>query len=198
MQLLKVIEMSTRNQIANAARQVSSKTEYSSSHPLGGASGDASIKRAKQCVAHGDYDGALAALREWVKDPMARNDMGVCLMRQGRHEEAAKLFRDLIYEPGAIWIRPHVSAKLRINCATALLLTGHPAGCLDTLVDLDPRQLPRVGEIHAAIRRWEKTLSWWSRLNWWLGRIEPPRIEIPIDFVPGEFEMINPDAESNG
>ncbi len=192
---MKVIKMSTRNQIASAARQVSMKSESGLQTIQELAIHDSSLNRAKHCVERGDFDGALSALRDWSKDPLARNDMGVCLMRQGRHEEAAKLFRDLIYEPGAIWIRPHVSANLRINCATALLLTGHPAGCLDTIVDLDPGQQPRVQEIQDAIRRWEKTLSWWSRLNWWLGRIEPPKVPIALDFVLGEFELIRPDGQ---
>jgi hypothetical protein len=56
------------------------------------------------------------------------------------------------------------------------------------LAEMRDEQHPRVQELRAAIKRWEKTLSFFQWLNWRTGWIEPANRPVTLDFVPGEIE----------
>lgn len=49
-------------------------------------------------------------------------------------------------------------------------------------------QHPRVQQMRAAIKRWEKSLSFFQWINWRTGWIEPANRPVVLDFVPGELE----------
>ena len=77
----------------------------------------------------------------------------------------------------------------RTNFATALLMSGHPAGCEEILADLVDKTHPSVQRLIKAIDQWVKSLTFWQKLNWWVGRIEPKDCHVRLDFVPGELEV---------
>ncbi len=114
-------------------------------------------------------------------------------------EEAISILRSLVMPPGCTWTRPDAPNMFKRNFATALLLAGHPSGCLELLAEMRDEQHPRVQQMRAAIKRWEKTLSFFQWLNWWTGRIEPANRPVAIDFIPGELEgeLPRPDATPN-
>ncbi|QEG38430.1 hypothetical protein UC8_03870 [Roseimaritima ulvae] len=59
-------------------------------------------------------------------------------------------------------------------------------GALEVLAFCSDHSAPRAQEIHAAIKRWEQSLSWFRRWDWKLNRIEPPQCRVAIDFEAGE------------
>jgi hypothetical protein len=145
------------------------------------------LYRAIDLAAEGRCDKALSLLnRAKGRDDQIVNAIGVCLLRQGRFEEAVPLFRRLVLAPGCTWMRSAPTAY-KTNYATALLLSQRPAGCLEILGELHCEKDPTVQRLRAAIKRWESQLTFWQRLNWWLGRIEPSNRTVPLDFPPGDF-----------
>ena len=82
--------------------------------------------------------------------------------------------------------RRDVPATYKINFAMALLVSGHPAGCLDVLAELSDDNYPQVQRIRTAIKRWSVSLPWWKKFNWRFGRIEPKNTPVTIDFELGD------------
>jgi hypothetical protein len=117
-----------------------------------------------------------------------QNVRGVHAMREGNIDEAVSILRSLVMPPGCTWTRPDAPNMFKRNFATVLLLAGHPSGCLELLAEMRDEQHPRVQELRAAIKRWEKTLSFFQWLNWRTGWIEPANRPVTLDFVPGEIE----------
>lgn len=124
-----------------------------------------------------------------------QNKRGVQLMREGKFDQALPALRSLALAPGCTWMRPSVPNLVKRNFVTALLLAGHPAACLELLAEMRDDQHPRVQQLRAAIKRWEKTLSLMQWLNWRLGWIEPSNRPVAIDFIPGELEDQPPRLE---
>ncbi len=117
-----------------------------------------------------------------------QNIRSVQFMREGKLDEAISILRSLVMPPGCTWTRPEAPNVFKRNFATALLLAGHPSGCLELLAEMKDEQHPRVQQIRAAIKRWEKTLSFFQWLNWRTGWIEPENRPVVLDFIPGELE----------
>lgn len=117
-----------------------------------------------------------------------QNRRAVQLLREGKIEEATRILRSLVLKAGCTWMRPEVPNLVKRNFATALLLGGYPSGCLEVLAEIKDETHPRVQQLHAAIKTWEKTLTFFQWLNWWTGRIEPTNRPVAIEFVPGELE----------
>lgn len=125
-----------------------------------------------------------------------QNERGVLLMREGNIEEAVRVLRPLVVAPGCIWTRTDAPFLVRRNFATALLLAGQPAGCLELLAEMKDDKHARVVQLRAAIKRWEKTLSLLEWVNWRTGWIAPVNRPVAIDFLPGEIsdEVVRPNA----
>jgi len=117
-----------------------------------------------------------------------QNIRGVQFMREGNIDEAVSILRSLVMPPGCTWTRPDAPNVFKRNFATALLLAGHPSGCLELLAEMRDDQHPRVQQMRAAIKRWEKSLSFFQWINWRTGWIEPANRPVLLDFVPGELE----------
>ena len=134
----------------------------------------------------GQLDQALHLLNSvnTVSDS-ERNARGVCLMRMSRIEDAVRTFRVLVLKPGCTWMKPELPVIYRSNFATALLLAGHPNGCLDMLEDIVEQDHPSVIQLRSTLERWSHGLSWWQWFNWKTG-IEP-NVPVAVDFLPGEF-----------
>jgi tetratricopeptide (TPR) repeat protein len=150
--------------------------------------GDAAMDRALRQMTAGEYEKALDLLLAAGKNPRILNARGVCLLRLGRFESAVRALRELVLNPGSTWMRSDLLTVYKTNYATALLLGGHPSGCLDVLREINDESNPTVQRLRAAIERWAASLPFWRRLNWRLGRIEPNNCNVPIEFAPGELE----------
>ena len=147
-----------------------------------------SLSRAMRQISSGNYEKALQLLRSAGSDPQVRNAVGVCLLRLGRFEDAMPLFRSIVLAPGCTWIRPNIPTVYKTNYATALLLGGHPSGCEEILAEIPDKTDPGVQRLTQAIRRWVNSLTFWQKMNWWVGRIEPETCKVAIDFPPGDLE----------
>ncbi|MEZ6073158.1 MAG: tetratricopeptide repeat protein [Pirellulales bacterium] len=152
-------------------------------------------------AARKQYHRAIAlSTRKGGQELSVINARGVCLMRIGKIDEAVTLFRNLVLQPGCIWMRKDRPAFYKYNFATALLLSGRPAGCLDVLRELGAQDPPTAGVLRAAIKRWESTLPLWNWLDWKLYGSAPSDRPVLIDFEPGDFgcEVILPSAGPGG
>lgn len=142
--------------------------------------------------------GQVRATSEATVDRSSNNQNGraVHLLRASQVDEAISILRSLVLKPGCTWMRPDVPSFVKRNFATALLLAGHPAGCLAVLAELNDETHPRVQQLRTAIKRWEKTLSFWQWLDWRTGWIEPTNRPATLEFVPGELEDELPQPET--
>ena len=138
-------------------------------------------------AASGRYDRALALAADQADhDPQITNAQGVCLLRLGRVREAVALYRCLLHSPGSASAQSDTPAYLKLNYATALLLSGQPEACLAALQEVDGRNtIARL--LRDAIQRWETSLTFSQKLDWWINRVAPSSSPVPIDFAPGEF-----------
>lgn len=139
-------------------------------------------------VARGNYHRALdlSASCQYT-DHDIRNLRGVCLMRLGRANDAIELFRNLVLTPGGVTLRGDRPLHFKTNFATALLLGGHPAGCLEVLRECSAMDLPVGKRLESAITAWETTLPLWSRLDWRWCRNEPTNCPVVLGFEPGDL-----------
>jgi hypothetical protein len=163
---------------------------------------DPVFERAMRYAQAGNIERALHLLDAGGREAHFRNARGVCLMRLGKFDDAIRVLRELALAPGCTWMRPELPVAYKTNFATALLLGGHAAGCLEILAEINDEQHPSVKRLRAAIRRWQASLSWWQWLNWKISRIEPSGRPATIDFPPGEFgvegEVTTPITEQPG
>ncbi len=151
---------------------------------------DEVLQHVQQMATLQHYDKAIDLLKSADRDPQLLNAQGVCLMRLGRFEEAMRLYYGLVLNPGCTWMRPDLPLVYKTNYATALVLGGHPSGCLEILAVLNAEQNPTVQRLRGAIKAWESQLTFWRKLNWRFGRIEPANRPVTVDFEPGEFEPL--------
>ncbi|MEZ6126723.1 MAG: hypothetical protein R3C49_26680 [Planctomycetaceae bacterium] len=158
-------------------------TSQHKDHSVEAASAARHLQKTRQLIAAGDCDAALHQLGQH-SDPESRNLRGICLMRTGRTEQAVQLYRLLLLDVTGN-VRTGSSDEVVINFATALLISGRPAGCLDILWNVKDRTLPAYLQLKSAIDKWSRTLPLWARLNWVLGKLQPDPCIVPIDFPPG-------------
>ncbi|TWU46969.1 tetratricopeptide repeat protein [Rubripirellula reticaptiva] len=147
------------------------------------------LQKACGLIQKGNFAAAADFLAAAGRDPNVRNALGVCLMRIGHVDQAVDVFRSFVLVPGTVLERPEVSFASKRNFATALLLKGLPSGAITVLADIRDPDSTRSAQLYAAIRRWEKTLSWFRWLDWKLNSIEPCNCQVVLDFEPGEFDF---------
>lgn len=116
-----------------------------------------------------------------VASPWVVNALGVCQLRQGQAQAAVDTFRRLAVGDH---LRLRSDAPIKVNFATALLLSGNIAGCFSTLDEIGPERHPAIERLRAALTRWKQNMSFWERINWYLGS-EPNRAVI-LD-LPGDL-----------
>jgi hypothetical protein len=121
--------------------------------------------------------------------PQFTNAKGVCLLRLGRAEPAVQIYRTLVLQAGCVWTRPDRPLHFKTNFATALLMTGHPGGCLDVLHEIG-NEHPHAALLRSAVKSWSRSLPLWRRIDWWINHIEPDNVAITVDFVPGDFGFL--------
>lgn len=186
---MKVPMMSARNHTKNQSQNaedhsVEIRRPSPSATPLSPA-----IQRACTLIKKEEYAGAANLLAAAGRDPQTRNAQAVCLMRAGRVDAAVDVYRSFILIHGSLLERNDVSVVYKRNFATALLLKGLPSGALAVLKAAGEPDHPVAIQIRAAIKRWEKSLSWFKRMDWKFNAIEPRNCTVPIDFQPGEFDF---------
>lgn len=146
------------------------------------------LEKVLATASQGRYEQALRLARgKGGQDLEVQNATGVCLMRTGQYDEAVQLYRRLVLNPGCTWMRRDRPVYYKVNFATALLLNGLTGGCLDMLGDLHGETTPMVAALRGAIRKWEKSLSWWAWIDWKLNRASSPTRPVTLDFPPGDF-----------
>jgi len=156
--------------------------------PAGPIVSDALDAAGKQPAANVDYSRLMTKLTTGDRSPKSLNALGVCHLRLGNYSEAVRVFRGITLQSGCTWERDDVPPLYRRNFATALLLDGLPAGCMSVLQTPELADHPRSRELIAAIKRWERSLSFFQRWDWRLNGVTPKNCHIPLDFEPGEFE----------
>ncbi len=147
------------------------------------------LKQARVLIQKRDYVGAGNLLSSAGRDPQVRNALGVCLMRAGQVDKAVDVFRSFVMIPGTVLERPNVSNVAKRNFATALLMKGFPSGALSVLAKTREPDHPMAVRLYAAIKQWEKSLSWFRRLDWKLNGVEPANCRVILDFEAGEFDL---------
>jgi hypothetical protein len=145
------------------------------------------LGRAGALLAEGRPDKALDHVaRAKVNSPWTENALGVCQLRLGNTRVALDVFRGLAMGPGGLILRDDVPAVFKTNFATALLASGNLPGAVSALGRVRDEEHPAAPRLRAAVRLWEGELTFWQRLNWWLGG-EPDRPLI-LDFPLGDLE----------
>lgn len=146
-----------------------------------------------QLILTQQYETALERLQNVGSSPAVQNLRGICFMRLGQFDAAVRLYRSFVLKHDCTWTRPDLPDVDRINFATALLLDGHPAGCLSILAEVRNHTAPGIQKIHESLERWMTTLNWWQRLNWRLGRVEPnaapPSMKDPGELPEGAINL---------
>jgi hypothetical protein len=150
---------------------------------------DPVFERAMRFVQAGNLERAFHLLDAGGRDTHLRNARGVCLMRLGKHEDAARVLRELVLGPGCTWMRSDLPVAYKTNFATALFLSDHAAGCLEILAEINDEQHPSVQRLRGAIKKWQSTMSFWQWLNWKVSRIAPDSHPATIDYPSGEFDI---------
>ena len=136
------------------------------------------------------YADALGLTRgKGAGEPQLQNVRGVCLLRTGQVDDALMLFRGIALQTGGVSVRKDCPPLIAINFATALLLSGHPAGCLEVLrelpASLSTAEAEAVAQLGRALRNWEGRLSWWGWIDWKINRIASGRVSVRLEGEPG-------------
>lgn len=147
----------------------------------------AALQRALHFSEAGEPEKAADLLHTAGRHPAVRNALGVALMRMKRYGAAVDVLRDLALQPNCTFVRRDLPLSYKANFATALLLAGYINGCRDVLAEIHEESHPRVQQLRGALRDWEGTLSFWQRLNWRFGQIEPRQRVVTLKFTPGEM-----------
>jgi hypothetical protein len=144
------------------------------------------LRKAKSLVDAGKLQESLDAIkRSRFQGRALRNVKGVCLLRLGDSQSAVELFRQLTMTPGTVTLRTDCRMIYKTNFATALFMANNVSGCISVLDEINIENNPTVQRLRAAIKNWEKGLSFFQRMQWRLG-IEPSK-PVELNFPPGEF-----------
>jgi hypothetical protein len=158
--------------------------------------GQALYDRVVNHLNSGHYTKALDLLRSAGREPRIQNAIGVCLMRLRRTDDALRVYRELVLAPGGMGMKRDAPVMYKVNYGAALLLAGQRAGCLDVLAETGAKTHPSVQRLRAVIKEWERSLSFWQRLNWRFGQVEPGNAPVTFATPPGELDSSLPDSSA--
>lgn len=127
---------------------------------------------------------ALELLRRAdAASPWVANALGVCQMRLGEAQSAVVTLRKMA-------VADHLSSRadapvvFKANFAAALLLSGNLAGGVSMFKEIEQECHPAIARLRSALAQWKESLSFWERINWYLGG-EPSR-PVVLD-LPGDL-----------
>lgn len=136
-----------------------------------------------------DYQAATAIsllARTDLKSPWVTNARGVCELRLGYPAQAVETLRGLVLGSVGAALRDDVPLVFKTNYAAAQLANGNVTMCLDALAQIRDESNPAVQKLRAAIRQWSAGLTFWQKINWWLGG-QPDR-PVVLNFPVGDLE----------
>ncbi|MFN3152940.1 tetratricopeptide repeat protein [Bremerella sp.] len=146
------------------------------------------LARVKHLIQQKKYALAIDQLHPAGHDVVLKNAKGVCLLRLGHYAAAVNLYRELVFKPGCVWVRPDVPTVYKVNFATALLLAGNLEGGTSILGQAMDENHPGVKRLRACIGQWKRRFSFWQRLVWMCGYGDEAQAVVPLDFELGLFE----------
>jgi hypothetical protein len=145
------------------------------------------LRKADQFLKEGDPGKALDALvKARLTSPWVSNAQGVCQLRLRNPKVALDVFRGLVLAAGGILLRTDVPAVFKTNYAVALLLSDNLSGCLSALAEVKDEEHPAVGRLKTAVRQWKDGLTFWQRMNWYMGG--QPAHPVELSFPHGDLE----------
>lgn len=145
------------------------------------------LGKVERFLQEGEPKKALDAIaRAKINSPWVTNAAGVCQLRLGNAKVAVDALRGLVLAAGGLVLRPDVPPVFKTNYATALLAADNLAGCLSVLGEVKDEAHPAVAGLKSAIQRWKEGLTFWQKVNWYLGG-QPDR-PVTLDFLPGDLE----------
>jgi hypothetical protein len=145
------------------------------------------LRKVERLLEEGQPENALKVISHArVQAPWVNNAIGVCLLRKGEAEEAARIFRGLTLASGGVTVRSDVPTVFATNFATALLLSNNVSGSESILHEVKDKTHPAVEQLEAAFRKWRSGLSLWQKLRMFFG--ETPDQAPVLDFPPGHLE----------
>lgn len=132
----------------------------------------------------GQAEQALASILHGGHDsPPWRNARGVCELRLGKYDEAAKIFRGLVFPAGSIVVPEETPPVYVANFVTAMLLKKNFEAAVPLLEHLPNDGTPYVTQLLEAAQRWKRSLTWFERLRCYIGWY--PDKPFPLDIPPG-------------
>lgn len=132
----------------------------------------------------GRVDEALTLARS-RHDADMKNAQGVCLMRQGKPDEAVRIYRTMVLDNTGLFLREELPVVYKTNYAFALFLSGNIGGGMSILEQLSREDHPSVHKLRSAIATWKSQLSFFKRLGLAMG-LEPKR-PMTLETPPGDL-----------
>jgi hypothetical protein len=121
-----------------------------------------------------------------IHSPWALAAQGVCQLRLGDAGAAVDIFRPLVLGSGRVSLRGDAPAVFKANYVTALLASGNVAGGQDILAEIRQERHPAVPRLQAALKCWRASLTFWQKVNWFLG--SPPDRPLVLNPPLGNLE----------
>jgi hypothetical protein len=145
----------------------------------------ATLGQVRQLLEAEQADQALEFLSQQKADSVwLTNAAGVCLLRLGQSQRALEVLRGLVLGGAGFSLRQDVPTRFKSNYATAQLLCGMHAACAVTLAQARDEADASVQRLRSGIRRWERSLPFWTRLGRAFGADGGA---VTLDFPPGDL-----------
>ncbi len=144
------------------------------------------LNRVRALLIEGKPQEALTVLSPHLQSgsKMIVNAQAVCLMRLGRHDEAVKLLRELVYRGSSLAMASDLPTIIKTNFATALLLTHNVEGAQAVLRELSSSEDDATAELNMAVSEWKKSLTFFQRMQClWSTPGKPVSIDFPLGRV---------------
>jgi hypothetical protein len=118
----------------------------------------------------GQIQHALASITHTGQDtPPWRIARGVCLLRMGRLDDAARLFADLVFPGGGVIVPEDTPSLYIANFITAMLLKRNLASAIPLLEHLRSDGHPYVTQLLQAAQQWRRSLTRFQRFRCYIG-----------------------------
>ncbi|HOF18845.1 MAG TPA: hypothetical protein PK082_08035 [Phycisphaerae bacterium] len=140
------------------------------------------LERVRERLELGFADDALDLITRTGKSGSdLDNARGVCLLRLGRPEQAARVFRELVFPKGSMWVPPETPVVYQANYVTAMLLTHNLEAAMTILGQIHDSH-PAVERVRAGVRKWKRSLGLLRRAAMLVGVHpgKPVTLEAPL------------------
>ena len=145
------------------------------------------LEQAQDFIQRNHYHDAIELInRSGQHSAPMENARGVCMLRTGEIDKAAKVFRDLVFPTGSICADPEAPLVYRTNFVTAMFLSGNLVAGMNVLGQIQDRQHPTVVRLYAALKSWKQGLGLFQRLECLLNAY--PHKPVGLAFTPGDLQ----------